>query len=389
MKVAIFVDDFFPKVGGTENAVINISNNLEKKGIKVIVFCPNYGKNIDYKKHFNFEVFPLPGLRIDKNNVLLLSFLSKKLLKKISDFNPDVINAHGNFNALKLANKIGKKLNIPVIATNHTKNTISFKNQIKIPFIVNRLIKRIIKNNNNADMCLTISNSMGKELQKFGFKKDYYPVINGVSFEKVSDLQKKQYQQNSKSIINFDKDKYKILLFIGRIEKAKNLEFTFKVLKKLQEKNFSYKMIFLGAGDELKFFEKLAKSLNIQDNIIFTGLIKDKDLLKTYISISDLFVFPSIFDNDSLAIGEAAMFNVPSITLKNTGSSERFIDKETGYISENDIDIFSDKIIEIFKDKETYEKVSKNCPSVYRSWDEEINQYIKYYNMAISNKKDK
>ena len=89
---------------------------------------------------------------------------------------------------------------------------------------------------------------------------------------------------------------------------------------------------------------------------------------------------------------EAAVFETPTIFLKDTIVASVIEDGKNGYIGENDTDKFADKIINLFADKAEYEVVCKNAKkTLYFTWQEIIdraeNEYLKVIELNF-NKKD-
>lgn len=119
----------------------------------------------------------------------------------------------------------------------------------------------------------------------------------------------------------------------------------------------------------------------MEENVIFTGQITDKDLLSSLYGAGELFLFPSIFDNDPLTIVEAALHHVPAITIKNTGSSERITNNVSGFVVENDVQEFADKIIEAISDKAHLKQIGDEAEKIIpKDWSTTAQEYLNEYN---------
>ena len=59
-----------------------------------------------------------------------------------------------------------------------------------------------------------------------------------------------------------------------------------------------------------------------------------------------------------------------------------------GYIAENSVEKFADKIEEIFKDEKKYKQICENAyKDLYVSWDKAVEKAYKDYLRVIENKK--
>lgn len=176
-----------------------------------------------------------------------------------------------------------------------------------------------------------------------------------------------------------------IFLYVGHIVKFKNLEFTINALKIIKDRGINFKMLFVGHGFDDDYFKNLCKKLGLEENVIFTGQITDKDLLSSLYGAGELFLFPSIFDNDPLTIVEAALHHVPAITIKNTGSSERITNNVSGFVVENDVQKFADKIIEAISDKARLKQIGDEAEkTIPKDWSTTAQEYLNEYNNLIT-----
>lgn len=382
MKIAIFTDSFFPVIGGTQLATFGLTEALAKKH-QVVVCCPKHdGK---YKDNFNFDVYRTKGIKLTRNDYWGFPNLSKDFKQKLDTFKPDIIHCQTVSALTRYALKYAKTHKIPVIMTLHTKFKRSFSSLIKIKPIVNMMLKDIVKKAHKSDMVFTVSKDMQTELESYGYSGKTNVIKNGATCPVPEDYE---------SLIKKADEKYAlknkiVFLFVGRIEKYKNIEFSLRALEKYKIVNKNFVFIIVGGGSDKAYFKKLVNELNLQDNVIFTGIVDDEQLSSMY-ARANLFLFPSMFDNDALVLIEAAVHYTPSIVLENTGASERIINNETGFIVENNLEKFVNKIIKVTRDLNYLEQIGKNaCVKLPKTWDQTANEYLTYYEKLIAKKKYK
>ena len=377
MKIAVFTDSFLPGNGGTEHAVLNICNSFKELGNEVILFAPDYHR----EQQFNdFTVYRLKSIKFNDND--MMAFVGcelKRITKIVKDFSPDIIYYCTALSLATCAVKVGKKLNVPVVATIHTKFKEAFYNTSKSRFFTNCLIKSLVSKLNKTDKVATVCYAMKKELYSYGYKGQVQVIKNGVPQSNV----KKDFKSGEiGDCAHF--------IFCGRLEKFKNVQFTLKALGILKrEKNLKdFKFTIVGFGNYEKALKKLTKKEGLDENVTFTGFVGDAEHLNGYYKEADLLLFPSVFDNDSLVILEAAYNGVPTLTLRDCGSSERITDGENGFVAEYDARKFAEKIYGILTDKELYSKVCENVHTVTaNSWRQSAEEYIALFEDCIRDKK--
>jgi glycosyltransferase involved in cell wall biosynthesis len=113
-------------------------------------------------------------------------------------------------------------------------------------------------------------------------------------------------------------DKY--LLFLGTIEPLKNITRLFEafvLFKKsfqAKAKNFNYKLVMAGKRGWLATeYKQLAKDLDIEKDVIFTGYIIGDDLAPLFAQ-ADFFVMPSLYEGFGTTVLEAFATGVPVIS---------------------------------------------------------------------------
>ena len=141
---------------------------------------------------------------------------------------------------------------------------------------------------------------------------------------------------------------------------------------KIVKKKFpDFKLFIVGDGKDFSAVQKMVLEYGFEDNVILTGQIRDREILKYYLCRSDLFVFPSVVDTSCLVKFEAATQSTPTLAIENTGASEEIVDGENGYLSAYNVESFGDKIVDIFSDMKKLEKVSQNATTTLgKTWKE-------------------
>jgi len=126
--------------------------------------------------------------------------------------------------------------------------------------------------------------------------------------------------------------------------------------------------------------KSLVRQYGISENVVFTGVITERPAMKHLYACSDLFVFPSIYDNAPLVMREAAAFDVPSIVVRNTSSAEGVLDDVNGFLINNSASSLAEKIIALKNNPTTIKRAGEGArKSIYRHWESIVDEVnIKY-----------
>ncbi len=117
----------------------------------------------------------------------------------------------------------------------------------------------------------------------------------------------------------------------ARLIKRKGQDILIKAIAQLKKENIIYYINFIGDGDEKLNYEKLAKQLNVSEQIIFSGYVERKKITDHYQN-SDLFVLPSFNEGMSNALLEAMASGLPVVVTDVGGTKELVEDGLNGFV---------------------------------------------------------
>lgn len=381
MKIALFTDSFLPGVGGTEKAVLGLAESYTKLGHQVLVACPKYKKGLDVSQ-FPFQVVISKSLMLDDNNCL--AFPDKKYYKQIYDFNPDIVHVQTVSPIAASGAKVAKKLGVPLVSTVHTKFRQAFQKGVKLKLITNILIGKMVKLLNKCNKVYSVSNDMKPELLSYGYKGEVTIIRNGAMLKPPKNL--KESAKKGEEFLKISPKDF-LLLFVGNVTSIKNLNLSLEAFYKLQQNHSNLKFAIIGDGVDRTKYENYCKKQNIQDKVIFTGRISNTEVLSSIFARSNLFLFPSVFDNDPLTVVEAAVHQTPAVVIENTGASERIENNVSGFTIKNNIEDYVARLEEILKDKDLLNCVSNNASlKIPKDWQTTAKEYLEEYKKLITQK---
>ncbi|GHV02812.1 glycosyl transferase [Clostridia bacterium] len=376
IKICESLDTFYPNFDGPIQVVSNYAKELNKIS-ECQVIVPSSGDK-SYKDVQPYEVFRVRSIRAFLGYRLAQPATDKKLKRYLREQKFDIIHLHSPFSMAKFLIRYGKKHNVPVILTLHTKFDQDIARVTKFKPFQKIAMRSIMKRFEQADFVWTVNNATVQTLRDYGYKGEVGVVRNGTDMkypEKAAELRADVLAKHG-----LDPQKELILIFIGRIVMYKNLGLICDALKIAKEKGLRFKMLVVGFGsDEEQFLEK-AKACGLSGEFIFAGKVLDREALSGYYLAADLFLFPSTFDTASLVPIEAAAHKVPTLLVTGSSTAEGTEDGVNAFWAAENAAAYAAKIMDIAADRGKLKAVGEAAyREIYRSWSmaaEEI--YQKY-----------
>lgn len=383
LKIGLFLDSFFPAIDGVVNVVDNLAKELSIYN-DVVVVVP-YTESVGEDKDRPYKVIRIKSLPIpfSEYRISLMQTRMSESYKMLIEEKFDVIHIHSPFQIGILGKKIAKDLNIPCIATMHTRFDFEIRKRINNKYVINNIISRLIKVYNDCDKCIAVNNAMKKVFKDYGYLYEPVVIYNGTDLKTCQD----------KEIINKINTKYSlenvypVFLFVGRIIDIKNIYFILDSLKLLKEEGYKFKMIYVGDGTDLKELKRRIIDYDMQDYCITTGIITDRNIISGFYKRADLFLFPSLFDASSLVQIEAAVNETPGLFIEGSVTSDTVINNGSGFTSSYSVYDYKERIKEIISDKVKLKIIGKNAKEMLgKSWKDIAKETYKLYLKELEKK---
>ena len=347
MRIAFFSESFLPYVSGVTIAVDTLANDLRKLGHEVTIFAPSYPNQPNKEKDVvRFPSIPssYPGFRL-----ALRLFLTTHIpsFGKQNEF--DIIHIHSPFQLGRLGRRIAKKYNIPLVLTLHTLFDQYLHNLPVLPKYATRpLLMRYLKRFYKSCNCIIIPSQRVAEEMKVVGRVEI--ITNGIAFEEIE----KSKLIETRSKLGIPKDA-KVLLYMGRLSKEKNLPFLFEVFQKLSAEFNNLYFLVIGGGP----LEKQLRTSHLEHRtIIFTGQTPREQLFQ-YAKAADVFIFSSTTETQGLVIAEAKACGLPVVTVDDPAIRASVINNEDGFLVNENVDDFSAKVKLLLQDNTLREKMGR------------------------------
>lgn len=357
MRIAILTNGLFPfTVGGIQMHSYQLSRAFARLKISVDIyyFRPEFSEQnflyndqeLEYIRLIEF-VYP-SSFKFPGHYILTQYYLSREYFRYIEQHELDysIIYSQG-FTSLYFLNKriYCEKLVTNLHGLNPLQRSFGLKNKLQ-SYMLRIPLKHIIKNSKTN---ISLGGKLTSLLIEHGALNDNIIIMpNGIDPKFLSELD---------IPIGFN---HKLrLIFIGRYDRVKGLEELNQVLKEYVG-SFDFEFHFVGPIPDLKKV--------ISEKVIYHGLIKNQDTLKSMLENSDVLVCPSHSEGMPTVILEAMACKCSIITTDVGANNTMVFPKRNGWLISGDIidglklsfkELFAMSKVELDKFKiESYDIVS-------------------------------
>lgn len=383
MKVGLFIDTWYPMVDGVIKVVDNYARRLVRY-CDVEVFCPEtrgYSEAEDARlpyKVVRCSSLPLINNDYDLPTPALDPVFEAKLIRS----GIDIVHIHSPF-SVGLAGVLYAKLHkLPLVATLHSQYRQDFEKSLKFKPALDAAMNRIMRVFNVCDECWAVNGGIKDLYQtEYGLTAPCKVRLNATDHRPVPDREAAARVVNETYGIPADAT---VFLFVGRINYIKNIDFTVRSLAKAKEMGLrNFMMLFVGKGQDEERLSALVNELGLAEEVILCGLVSGKDMLENLYSRAKLFLFPSLYDANSLVQIEAACQGTPTVFLEGARTAATVTPGVNGYVSAPDEESFAQLILDILSDPEGYHRISAAArKDLYLNWDDVVREvYADYVRM--------
>ena len=372
MKIGIVC---YPTFGGSGVVATELGKALADRGHQVHFVTYNQPARLDFFSEnlfyhevavSNYPLFDYPPYELA---------LASRLVDVVRFEQLDVLHVHyaiphasAAFMAKQILLTYG--ISIPVITTLHgTDITLVGQDRTYKPVVTFSI--------NKSDGVTAVSEHLKQDTYKyFDIEKDIKVIPNFIDLTRFSlkakDHFKKAIAPNGE----------KVLVHTSNFRKVKRTEDVIKMFAKVIEK-IPAKLLMVGDGGERSGCEQLSRDLGIAEHVRFLG---KQDAIEEILSVSDLFLMPSVSESFGLAALEAMACKVPVISSNAGGLPELNVDGVTGFLKDvGDVDGMAEKAIYILEDEERLNQFKENALARAKQFELSIilPEYENYYTEII------
>jgi glycosyltransferase involved in cell wall biosynthesis len=185
--------------------------------------------------------------------------------------------------------------------------------------------------------------------------------------------------------------KNRLLLFIGRLNEQKGLQYLIGAIPEIIEHEPNVKLLIIGEGEYKKTLQDISTEKEVNAYIEFLGALPHKDIAYYY-NIADIFVMPSLSNKtgtESLGLVLLeAMASGCTVIGTNVGGIPYIIKNGVNglLVEQKNSDELAKSIITLLKNTKKSEKLAKNASEFVRknySWEKVEKDFIKVYENVL------
>ncbi|GFP26916.1 glycosyltransferase [Candidatus Hakubella thermalkaliphila] len=328
MKILQVVPYFSPAwaYGGTPKVAFGLAKALARAGHEVEVFTTDafdgrrrnpwggdkvdvegmkvsYFRNLSNKLAFDHRLFLSPGV----------VWAARRELKRF-----DVIHLH-EYRTLQnfIVSHYAKKYRIPYVLSAHgSLPRFSRKRGSKKIFDL-VFGRRILE---DAAGLVAIREEEAQQYKLMGANAQKIRIVpNGLDVGLFQNLPEKGRFKKE-----FGLQDRRIILFLGRINVIKGLDFLVRAFNQVQKELEDVVLVLAGPDDGYKrTLLKLIEKLNLTDKVIFVDFLEEERKLSAYVD-AEVLVYPSLHEVFGLVPFEAAMCGTPVLVTESSGCAGVF-----------------------------------------------------------------
>ncbi len=332
MRIGQLTEVYKPVINGVTNFISLHKHVLEEWGHKVFVFTLGHEDYEDDELH----VIRSPAIPLSDTGYHLSYRFSRRARKKIKTM--DVLHVHHPFISGRQAVRLGKRYDIPVVFTNHTRYHVQAR--FYIPFVPEGLSRAFLEAYlpNFADQCdLVVAPSRGikQVLQELGVTCHIEVVPNGVDVAR--------FQRPAAPLSKRDlglPDHTPVAITVGRLGPEKNLPFLLHAFTRIADEVPDLHLVVIGGGPEKEHLGEMAHLLGSAPRVHLVGEVPYEDV-PNWLAVGDFFVIASVSESHPLVVLEALAAGMPVVGIPCPGIEDTIADGLNGLLCPEDADVFA------------------------------------------------
>ena len=337
MRIGLFTDTYFPQVSGVATSIRTLKTELEKQGHAVFIFTTT---DKDVNRYEDWQIIRIPSVPFFAFKDRRFAYRGfTKALEIAKQYQLDIIHTQTEFSLGLLGIWIARELKIPVIHTYHTQyeDYVHYiaKGMLIRPSMVKYLVRGFL---HDVDGVICPSEIVRDLLSKYKVKVEKRVIPTGIElakFERPEIKEENLATLRSKLGINEDE---KMLLSLSRISYEKNIQAVLVAFAQVLKEEDKVKLVVAGDGPYLDSLKEQAVQLQIQDQVIFTGMIAPSETA-LYYKAANFFISASTSETQGLTYLESLASGTPVIAHGNPYLDNLISDKMFGtlYYGEQDL----------------------------------------------------
>lgn len=353
-----FLADLYKRLTKSFNIIV-VSPHYPKakqiedwSGIKVVrfkYFWPQQWQKLCYDGGMPANIKKNKLLILVMPFLLICHFL--KVVALIKREKVDLLHAQWFLTAGLVASVAAKIYKKPLVVTAHGSDVLALKG-----LIWDKVRRFIIS---NATQVTAVSSVIAEELSANSALRQSSIKLTPMGVD--TSLFARQNIKES----GIDK-KERILLFIGRLDRQKGLEYLIQAMPAILTKYPASRLNIIGYGPHENYMRQLVSKMGLNKKIVFIGSLPNKKL-PVYYSQAEIFILPSMSEGLPVSILEAMACQCPVIATSVGGIFSLIQNEDNGLLIEpRSSDEICQAVFNLYANQELKEKIIKNAYNLVR-----------------------
>ncbi len=368
-------------VGGSGTNTLLSMIGLRGNRFSSMLACGSEGSLVDEALKNDLTVVILPHLQ-NKINVFSDFLALSEIIALIHRERFAIIHTH-NSKAGILGRFAARICRVPVVV--HTLHSCVFKypnlNWFEKRFFL--ILEKIAAK--FCDKLIVISEPLKEEFVKAGIAREdkLVTIYSGIEIEKFNlQLNISQKKQELGIPVNSF-----VVGIVGRLAKGKGHEFVIRAIPLILREISDIVFVFVGDGPLRNSLEDLSISLNIRNQVIFTGT---RDDVPEVLQVLDIFCLASLYEGMGRVILEAQVAGKPVVATRIGGIPDIVCENKTAFLVKTaDSGALAEAIIRLIKDdnlRKSMSEAAKEYVGVKFSSEKMVSDIIKVYEELLGKK---
>ena len=307
MKILITSDWDVNAINGVVTSIVNLKEELEKKGHEVR-FLTLSGSLNNEEDGDTYRLGSLSASWIYKKARIRIK-PGRKIIDNIYSWAPDIVHSQCEFSSFAVAHTVAKHLHIPLVHTCHTvyEDYVGYI----LPLFKKagvRTVREIFRFcSRRCDVFVAPTKKVESILLSYPVLCPVTVIPTGI---KIGSYDKKMTEEEKNKIREkLGVGDKKILLYLGRLAKEKNISLLLDYVSHIKRDDIAF--VIVGDGPYRRELEKDAEEKGLSCGMaVFTGMVNPEDVYKYY-QTADLFINASQSETQGLTYIEALSASLP------------------------------------------------------------------------------
>jgi len=369
-------DVYFPRINGVSTSILTFSRELANTDHEVTLIAPDYPGATAQR-----EVIRIASRRVPldpEDRVMRLNGIRRQA-ETLRRRKFDIVHVQTPFVAHYAGVALARRLGLPVVETYHTYfeeylyNYVSFVPRQALRFAARHFSARQC---NSVDGLIAPSKAMLDVLRGYGVRQRAEVIPTGIELMRFAHGDGAAFRARHGIA-----PERPVLVHVGRIAHEKNIDFLLAATGRVRQTVPDVLLVIAGEGPALRHLRRLADSLGVRNNVLFTGYLDRESTLLDCYSAGDAFIFASRTETQGLVLLEAMALGVPVVSTAVMGTCEVLGDAAGALVADDDLEDFAGKTVTILTNPALRARLSSEARRCSRGWSAEARstQLVEFY----------